>query len=90
MAENKLGSTEYWPNPPPKTRRKRRASLKSEVDDVHKAERGDSRLQEASSSLDTHISNDVTNKVEPLDARTNMDPSLSVKRLAHLQRWMVN
>ena len=49
------------------------------MDDVHKAERGVSRLQEASSSLDTHISNDVTNKVDPLDVGTNMDPSSSVK-----------
>ena len=44
LAENKLGSTQYWPNPPPKTRRKHRASLESEVDDVHKAESGVSKL----------------------------------------------
>ena len=49
------------------------------MDDVHKAKLGVSRLQEASSSLDTHISNDVTKKVDPLDAGTNMDPSPSVE-----------
>ena len=81
MVENKLGSTQYWPNPP-KTRRKCKAPLKYEMDDIHKAEPGDSKLQEASSSLDTHISNDVTNKVDPLDAGTNMDPSPSVKRFS--------
>ena len=52
------------------------------MDDVHKAETGFSRLLEASSSLDTHISNDVTNKVDPLDAGTNVDPSPSVKRFS--------
>ena len=82
LVENKLGSTQYWPNPPPKTRRKRKAPLKSEVDDVHKAEPGVGRLQEASSSLDTHISNDVINKVDPLDAGTNMDPSPSVEHFS--------
>ena len=52
------------------------------MDDVHKAKLGVSRLHEASSSLDTHISNDITNKVDPLDAGTNMEPSLSFKRFS--------
>ena len=82
MAENKLAITQYWPNPPSKTRRKHKAPLKSKVDDIHKAEPGDSRLQEQNLPLDTHISNDVTNKVDPLDAGTNMDPSPSVKRFS--------
>ena len=79
LAENKLGLTQYWPNPPPKTRRKRRASLKYDVDDVHKVDPGISKLHEASTPLDTHIGNDVPNKIDPLDAGTNMDPSSSVK-----------
>ena len=44
LVENKLGSTQYWPNPPPKTRRKRKAPAKSEVDDIHKAELRDKKL----------------------------------------------
>ena len=79
MVENKLGSTQYWPNPPPKSCRKRKAPLKSEVDDIHKVELEDSRLQEASSPLDTHISNDGTNKVDPFYAETNMNQSPSAK-----------
>ena len=80
MVENKLGSTQYWPNPPPKTHRKRKAPLKSKVDDIHKAESGDSKLQEAGSHVDTRISNDGTNKVNPFYAETNLDQSPSVKR----------
>ena len=44
LAENKLGSTQYWPNPPPKTHRKRKDPLKYEFDDDHKAEPGVSKL----------------------------------------------
>ena len=47
LAENKLGLKQYWPNPSPKTCKKRKAPLKSEVDDVHKAEPGVSELHEA-------------------------------------------
>ena len=82
LVENKLGSTQYWPNPPPKTHRKRKATLKSEMDDIHKAEPGDSKLQEASSPVDTRISNDGTNKVDPFDAETNMDQYLFDKRFS--------
>ena len=80
MIKNKLGLTQYWPNPAPKTRRKCKAPLKSEMNDIHKAELGDSKLQEASSPVDTHISNDVTNKVDPFDAETNTNQSLFAKR----------
>ena len=79
MTENKLRSTQYWPNPPPKTHRKHRASLKSEVDDVHKADPRVSKLQEETQPLYTHIGNDVPNKIVLLDVGTNMDPSSSVK-----------
>ena len=82
MVGNKLGSTQYWPNPPPKTRSKRKAPLKSEVDDIHKAELGDSKLQEASSPVDTRISNDGTIKVNSCYAKTNMDQSISDKRFS--------
>ena len=74
--ENKLGSTQYWPNPSPKTRRKCKAPLKSEMDDIHKTRTGDGKVQEENSPVDTHISNDVTNKVDPFDAETNMNQSL--------------
>ena len=40
----KLGPTQYWPNPPPKTRRKRKAPVESEVGNVHKAETRDKEL----------------------------------------------
>ena len=82
LVENKLGSTQYWPNPPPKTHRKRKAPLKSEVDDIHKAELGDSKIQEASSPVDTRISNEGTIKVNSCYAETNMDQSLSEKRFS--------
>ena len=49
------------------------------MDDIHKAELGDSKLHEASSLVDTRISNDVTYKVDPFDAETNMNQSLFVK-----------
>ena len=77
----KLGPTQYWPNHPPKTRRKRKAPSKSEVDDILKAELGDIKLQEASSPVDTRISNEGTIKVNSCYAETNMDQSLSDKRL---------
>ena len=82
MVENKLGSTQYWPNPPPKTHRKRKAPLKSEVDDIHKAESGDNKLHEASSPVDTHISNDGTNKVDRFYVETNMNQSPSTKHFS--------
>ena len=41
LVECKLGPTQYWPNPPPKTHRKRKAPVKSEIGDVHKAESKD-------------------------------------------------
>ena len=49
------------------------------MDDIHKAELEDSKLQEASSPVDTHISNDGTIKVDPCYAETNMEQSLSDK-----------
>ena len=82
LVENKLGSTHYWPNHRPKTCRKRKAPLKSEVDDIHKAESGDSKLEEASSPIDTHISNDGTNKVDPFYVEINIDQFPSVKHFS--------
>ena len=50
------------------------------MDDIHKNGTGDSKVQEASSPVDTRISNDGINKVNPFDDERNMDQSLFVKR----------
>ena len=52
------------------------------MDDIHKAKPGDSKLQEASSPIDTRISNEGTIKVNSCYAETNMDQSLSDKGLS--------
>ena len=79
LVESKLGPTQYWPKPLPKTRRKHKAPIKSEVDDVHKIELRDKELQEANPPIGTYISNDGIMKVAPCYAETNMGQPLSDK-----------
>ena len=70
---------QYWLIPPPKTHRKRKAPVKSEVDNVHKDELRDKELQEANPPIGTCISNDGTVNVTPCYAEKTMGQSLSDK-----------
>ena len=75
----KLGPTQYWPNPPPKTCRKRKAPVKSEIGDVHKAESKDKEIQEANPPISTGIIDDGVVNVALYYAETTLDQSLSDK-----------
>ena len=44
LIECQLGPTQCWLNPSPKTRKKRKAPIKSEVSNVHEAESKDDEL----------------------------------------------
>ena len=44
LIECQLGLTQYWPNPPPKTHRKRKAIVKSNVSNVQEAKSKDKEL----------------------------------------------
>ena len=77
LIECQLGPTQYWPNPPPKTRRKRKATIKSEFSNVHEDESKDKELQEANPPINTGISDDGVGNVAPCysEATLNQSPS---------------
>ena len=80
LIECQLGPTQYWPNPPPKTHRKRKATVKSEVGNVHEAESKDKELQEANPPMNTCISDDGVRNVAPCYSETTLNQSPSDKR----------
>ena len=82
LIECQLGPTQYWPNPPPKTRRKRKATIKSEVGDVHEAESKDKEIPKANPPINTGIDNDGVVNVAPCFAETTLNQSPSDKRFS--------
>ena len=73
LVECKLGPTQYWPNPPPKTHRKWKAPVKSKIGDVHEAESKDKELQEVNPPISTCISDDGVVNVAPCYVDTTLD-----------------
>ena len=65
LIECQLGPTQYWPNPPQKTRRKHKAIVKYEFGDVHEAESKDKELQEANPPINTCVDDDGVRIINP-------------------------
>ena len=80
LIECQLGPTQYWPNPPPNTRRKWKATVKSKVGNVHEAESKDKELQEANPPINTGISDDGVGNVAPCYSEITLNQSPSDKR----------
>ena len=65
LTECQLGPTQYWPNPSPKTRRKRNATVNLEVSNVPETESKDKELEEAHTPINAGISDDGVGNVAP-------------------------
>ena len=75
FTECDLGPTQYWPNPSPKTRRKRKATVKPEVNNVPKTELEGKGLEEAKLPINVDISNEDVGNTVPCRSEVALNQS---------------